>query len=188
MPYRHPQVSDPPTIGGTGQYLRDGRAPVPERRSTSHVMSANRGKDTGPEMAVRRALVQLGVRGYRLHRRGLAGRPDLSFGRQRVAVFVHGCFWHRCPRCRLPLPRSHREWWRAKFRANRSRDRAKAKALQDAGWQVVTLWECEVRKDPLGAARKLRHVLQRPGRRPAPSGPVGGEALGDPTTRRGSAR
>ena len=96
--------------GGFG-YLRDGRAPIPRDPRVSEVMRANRARNTSPELALRRALTSAGIRGYRLHRPDLVGRPDLAFGRQRVAVFVNGCFWHGCPTCNLPAPRTHSDFW-----------------------------------------------------------------------------
>lgn len=144
------------------KYLRDGRAPVPDSEVTSRVMSANRGRDTRPEMELRRRLRAIGLRGYRLHRGGVAGRPDVSFGRQRVAVFVHGCYWHRCPRCDLPLPKSHTAFWRAKFESNQRRDLSKVQALEEAGWKVLTLWECELRGSPETVALRISEVVRRP--------------------------
>ncbi len=148
-------------MGGTRTYLRDGRAPVPSLEATSRVMSANRAKDTGPELALRRELTRLEIRGYRLSPRGVPGRPDLVFQRAMLAVFVHGCFWHRCPSCRLPLPKTHTAWWRAKFERNRRRDGAKERLLRGAGWRVLTLWECEIEEDGRGCAQRVRANLAR---------------------------
>lgn len=146
------------------RYLRDGRAPVPKKESTSRVMSANRGRATGPEVALRQALRRAGVSGFRVNQKGLPGRPDLAFTRARVAVFVHGCFWHRCPYCRLPLPKSHTAFWSAKFERNRARDIAKGAGLREAGWRVVVVWECQVRRD-IGkvVARVERAISPRSG-------------------------
>jgi DNA mismatch endonuclease (patch repair protein) len=151
-------VSDsaPPTRRA---YIRDGRAPIPEKELTSRVMSANRGKDTTPELVLRRQLNQRGLRGYRLHRKGVPGRPDLSFGPQRLAIFVNGCYWHRCPRCQLPLPRTHTDFWRAKFEANRHRDAAKTALLVGSGWKVLTFWECEIRDNPARVADRVKAAL-----------------------------
>ena len=164
---KKPSLSKATMTGGKQIYLRDGRAPIPNSEVTSRVMSANRGRNTIPELILRRELQRLNVRGYRLHRRGIPGRPDLSFGRQRIAVFVNGCYWHRCPRCQLPLPKSHTEFWRAKFQANRRRDSEKSRLLEGAGWSVLTLWECEIREDPQAAAkrvaRELKPARSRPG-------------------------
>ena len=142
-------------------YLRDGRAPHPDADVTSRVMSANRDRDTGPEIALRRALWFRGVRGYRLHAWGLPGRPDITFTRAKVAVFVHGCFWHRCPHCKLPLPRTHTDWWRAKFETNQRRDKEKARMLRRAGWRVLTLWECQINSSPVASANRVRELLQQ---------------------------
>lgn len=110
-------------------------------------MSRVKGKHTGPEMIVRRAAHALGLR-FRLHRKDLPGRPDLVFPRHKVALFVHGCFWHRHPGCRLAsTPKSRIEYWQAKFDTNVARDVAAEQALRDAGWRVVTVWECETRKE-----------------------------------------
>ena len=148
-------------VRGRLGYLRDGRAPVPEREYTSRVMSANRAKDTRPELNLRRELRHLGITGYRLHVGKVPGRPDIIFGRTKVAVFVHGCFWHRCPHCRLPLPKTHTDWWRAKFEANQRRDKEKARLLREAGWRVLTLWECEVKRSATSSATRVRELLNQ---------------------------
>jgi DNA mismatch endonuclease, patch repair protein len=142
-------------------YLRDGRAPLPLRESTSRVMSANRAKNTGPEKSLRRGLSRAGVRGYRLHPRSIPGRPDVIFPSSRVAIFVNGCFWHSCPKCNLPAPRSHSAFWRAKFQRNRERDAAKTAQLKATGWTVLTLWECEIVADSDRAARRVQSLLER---------------------------
>jgi DNA mismatch endonuclease (patch repair protein) len=110
-------------------------------------MSANRGKDTNPEMSLRRALRESGLGGYRLHWKKVVGRPDISYPGRKVAVFVQGCFWHRCPHCNLPLPKMHRDFWNAKFERNMERDRQNLKALHLLGWNTVTVWECEIEND-----------------------------------------
>jgi DNA mismatch endonuclease (patch repair protein) len=116
---------------------------TPEKRSA--VMRAVKGRDTTPELAVRRILHAAGV-GYRLGGRGLPGRPDLVMQGRRVAVFVHGCFWHGhdCARG-ARAPKANADYWTAKIGRNRARDAAAAAALADAGWRVVTVWECGIR-------------------------------------------
>ena len=141
-------------------YLRDGRAPIPATTATSRVMSANRGKDTGPELAFRRALREAGLKGYRTHPRQVPGRPDVVFVQQRVAVFVHGCFWHRCPACRFPLPKSHREYWVAKFRRNRLRDRRKMSELVNRGWTPLVMWEHGIQASPRACVARVRRLLR----------------------------
>lgn len=137
----------------------DPRNPAPSSLATRRVMLANVGRGTAPELVLRRILRAAGARGYRLNARVEGIRPDVVFTRQRVAVFLHGCFWHRCPRCRYPLPRSHREFWVAKFRRNRTRDRLKRGHLEAAGWRVVEVWEHELRDAPVRIARAVIRLL-----------------------------
>lgn len=106
------------------------------------IMKAVRGRDTRPEMAVRRFLHRSGFR-YRLHDRSLPGSPDIVLKRHRTVVFVHGCFWHRHPGCpKATIPKTREAFWRAKFAANVTRDLAAMEALTGLGWQVLTVWEC----------------------------------------------
>jgi DNA mismatch endonuclease, patch repair protein len=120
-------------------------------------MQANR-RVSGLEVRLRRALWDAGVRGYRLHRR-LPGRPDLTFGRAHLAVFVHGCFWHQCPKGHLPAPKANAEFWQAKFVENRRRDEAASTGLADMGWRVMTLWECDLREDMSRAVDLVRQEV-----------------------------
>jgi DNA mismatch endonuclease (patch repair protein) len=108
-------------------------------------MQANRARDTRPERILRKALRDAGHRGYRLNWRGAPGRPDLSWPGRRVAVFVHGCFWHHCPRCHPALPASNTAFWARKFELNRERDGRKRRQLEEAGWNVHEVWECDLR-------------------------------------------
>ena len=108
-------------------------------------MRAVRGKDTKPEMAVRRALHRLGLR-FRLQQRDLPGRPDIVLPRHRLAVFVHGCFWHHHSACpKATMPKTRVDFWSSKLEANQARDRRVASDLVEAGWRVLTVWECETR-------------------------------------------
>src|SRR2546428_11318483 len=110
-------------------------------------MRSNRARNTGPELQIRRALRKAGIKGYRTNWNQVPGRPDVAFPSRRLAVFVHGCFWHGCPRCNLPLPRSNAEYWRSHLQENRVRDLRKARALRRLGWTVKAFWECEIRRD-----------------------------------------
>lgn len=108
-------------------------------------MSRVKGRDTRPEMRVRRALHAAGLR-YRLQAKELPGRPDLVFRSARLAIFVHGCFWHRHAGCEhARMPKSRVDFWTAKLEANVNRDARQIAELEEAGWTVMTLWECETR-------------------------------------------
>lgn len=108
-------------------------------------MARVRGKDTTPEMRVRRALWRAGLR-YRLHDVSLPGRPDVVFPRHRLALFVHGCFWHRHHGCkRASMPSSNIGYWTAKFDRNVRRDAAVQAELARLGWRVLVVWECETK-------------------------------------------
>ncbi len=108
-------------------------------------MQANGARDTQPERTLRRALREAGLGGYRLNWRKAPGRPDISYPGRRVAIFVHGCYWHHCPRCHPDLPKSNPEFWARKFELNHERDARKRRQLEEIGWVVHELWECDVR-------------------------------------------
>jgi DNA mismatch endonuclease (patch repair protein) len=129
------------------RYLRDGRAPVPKDERTSALMSRIRGKNTGPERVLRAALTASDIRGYRLHYAKAPGRPDVAFVGRKVAVFVHGCFWHGCPHCQPVRPKTNKKFWHEKLDRNKARDQRKVRELRTAGWRVVTIWECRLKKD-----------------------------------------
>lgn len=117
-------------------------ADIKNRDQRSRNMSAIHGKDTKPEMIVRRYLHSLGYR-FRLHRKDLPGKPDLVMPKYRLAIFVHGCFWHRHEGCRYTTTPSNRaEFWQTKFAANVQRDQRNREALHAAGWRVLVIWEC----------------------------------------------
>ncbi|RYG39637.1 DNA mismatch endonuclease Vsr [bacterium] len=113
-------------------------------------MRSNRSRDTAPELRLRRALWADGLRGYRVARKGLPGRPDIVFGPARLAIFVHGCFWHRCPLCPpRASPATNRAYWEAKFEGNTARDARQKAELEALGWTVLVIWECQLKKDGL---------------------------------------
>lgn len=119
---------------------------TPEKRS--EVMSRIRGRDTGPELALRSMLHHAGYR-FTVNgpkNRRLPGKPDLVLPKYRTVIFVHGCFWHGHENCRhFRLPKSRSEWWRAKISGNRARDLRSESALRALGWHVVTIWECALK-------------------------------------------
>lgn len=119
---------------------------IVDKQTRSRMMAGIRSKDTQPELSVRRFLHRQGFR-YRLHSPSLPGRPDLVLPRYRVAIFVHGCFWHRhrgCPYSTTPA--SNKERWARKFAANVERDRRNLAALEAAGWRVIIIWECGLKR------------------------------------------
>ncbi|PRX29975.1 T/G mismatch-specific endonuclease [Meinhardsimonia xiamenensis] len=121
-------------------------ADIVDKATRSRMMAGIKGKDTKPELALRRALHARGFR-YRLHPSNVPGKPDLVLPKYRAAIFVHGCFWHRHEECRYATtPASRPEFWQAKFEANIARDLAVRETLLDSGWRVATVWECALRK------------------------------------------
>ena len=129
----------------------------PEKRSA--VMRRVKGRDTTPEKTVRRVLTSLGAR-YRLQRKDLPGKPDIVMPGRRLALFVHGCFWHghACARG-ARVPKQNRDYWTAKVARNRARDEAAREALTAAGWRVETLWECEL-KDEAALTQRLQGLIR----------------------------
>lgn len=123
----------------------------------SRIMRAVKGENTAPEMAVRRLVHGMGYR-YRLHRRGLPGKPDLVFAGRRKVIFVHGCFWHghACKRGRR-VPKANRDYWTRKIARNRERDQEHLAALRAAKWRALVIWECEV--EHADTEQRLRRFL-----------------------------
>jgi DNA mismatch endonuclease (patch repair protein) len=116
----------------------------PKRRSA--LMSKVRSKNTSPEIRVRKLLHALGYR-FRVHKADLPGKPDIVLSAHRKIILVHGCFWHRHPRCaKASMPKSRIAFWRAKFDRNVERDKAIKRKLRRLGWKVLTLWECQTKK------------------------------------------
>jgi DNA mismatch endonuclease, patch repair protein len=125
-----------------------------DREKRSLIMAAVHSQDTKPELAVRKIVHRLGYR-YRLHDPKLPGRPDLVFALRRKAIFVHGCFWHRHTGCRYTTtPKTRTVFWEAKFSSNVSRDRRTRHELKKMGWEVLTVWQCELKNQ-----RKLTERL-----------------------------
>jgi DNA mismatch endonuclease (patch repair protein) len=135
--------------------------------SRSRVMSRNRASGTKTtERKFRSLLMRLGVRGWKLgHHSGLPGRPDFLFPESRVAIFLDGCFWHGCQRCRS-IPASNRVFWETKIQGNRERDRKACRTLRAQGWNVVRIWEHDLKMDGGALLRKfLNNQLKKAGSR-----------------------
>ena len=142
----------------TKTYIRDGRAPIPEKEITSRIMSSIKDKNTKPELAIRKALWDSGIKGYRLHWKKVPGRPDIAFPSRKIAIFINGCYWHRCPYCEPSIPKSNTEFWKNKFDKNVIRDKRKVEQLKQLDWNVLIFWECEIKSDIdfcIGKIKKL---------------------------------
>lgn len=130
---------------------------TPDRRSEN--MRQIRGQDTAPELAVRKLCREIGFSGYRIHRKNLPGKPDLVWIGRKLAVFVHGCFWHGhdCAEG-IRKPKSNRDYWVPKIERNRQRDTENIATLHAIGWKVFVVWECEINNEAL-LAERLRRFL-----------------------------
>lgn len=127
----------------------------PEKRSW--IMAQVKDRDTGPERAVRSLLHRLGCR-FRLHRADLPGTPDIVLPKRRTVIFVHGCFWHRHAGCRrATMPASNTEYWKRKFSRIVARDAQNTLRLEQDGWRVMVVWECELKDIDALTARFARH-------------------------------
>jgi DNA mismatch endonuclease, patch repair protein len=121
-------------------------------------MSRIRGKDTGPEIKLRKLLWSKGIRGYRIHYK-LPGKPDIVFTKKKITIFIDGCFWHKCPIC-FQEPETRKEFWMKKIGTNVERDLKNTKQLKEEGWTVLRFWEHEIRKTPDKVVEKILQYLQ----------------------------
>jgi len=143
-------------------YIRDGRAPIPRREITSKIMSVIRAKNTKPEIRLRRALRKNRFGPFKINYRALPGRPDIFFPKEKLAIFVNGCYWHRCPYCKPKPPKTHKLFWGNKFKNNTCRDKLKARALRELGYGTITVWECQLYKNERRVIKRIQeHLLQR---------------------------
>lgn len=132
-------------------------ADVVDRATRSRMMSGIRGRDTKPEIIVRKFLHAQGFR-YRIALKNLPGKPDIVLPKYRTVVFVHGCFWHRHHGCKYAAnPSTNKQFWESKFAQNVSRDAAVRKLLRRDGWRVLVVWECQLRESQL---RKLAQSIK----------------------------
>ncbi|MCB9045059.1 MAG: DNA mismatch endonuclease Vsr [Chitinophagales bacterium] len=123
------------------------------------VMSKIRSKDTKPEMLLRKALFQSGYR-YRIHYKQLPGKPDIVFPKKKIAIFVHGCFWHHHKDCREGrIPDTNSKFWKEKLEKNINRDARHVAEIQKMGWKVIVVWECEVEKQLNSTLEKIKDMM-----------------------------
>ena len=133
--------------------------PHPANEVTTKVMKANKSKDTKPEVALRKALREAGYPGYRLHWKKAPGHPDIAYPGRKVAIFVNGCFWHRCPYCNPSFPKHNHEYWESKFQRNLERDKRVVQELESTNWTVIVVWECEIRTNLDGVVAMIESKL-----------------------------
>lgn len=132
---------------------------VHTKEQRSYNMSMVKCRDTGLEVSFRKMLFASGVRGYRIHYK-LPGKPDIVFPKQKLAVFVDGCFWHKCPKC-FKSPESNKTFWRVKIDGNAERDKKVTAALRKSGWKVTRIWQHEIKKDINKSYQKVIKLLNR---------------------------
>ena len=122
-------------------------------------MAKNRRRDTGPELVVRKLLRKIGFPGYRLDWKKAPGHPDIAYPGRKIATFVHGCFWHRCPVCKKKVPQKNRPYWLAKFERNVRRDERVKAELEKLGWKVIVIWEHQLKKDEIEATERYLYEV-----------------------------
>jgi DNA mismatch endonuclease (patch repair protein) len=130
------------------------RAPKASSEAVTKSMRSNKSSGTKPELVLSKLLRK------RLYKNGLPGNPDFIYPKKRLAVFVHGCFWHRCPKCKSKLPKTNRDFWRTKFLKNVERDKRNEKDLKSLGWKVVEIWEHEIERDPKRAVMEIKKIMR----------------------------
>lgn len=134
-------------------------ADVHTREQRSYNMSRIKGKDTKPELLVRKFLHAQGFR-YKLHDKTLPGKPDLVLPKYKTVIFIHGCFWHGHARCKyFTIPKTRTQWWTNKINTNKANYAKAVKALKKEGWKVITVWECQLKK--IKAERTLLKLIQK---------------------------
>jgi len=135
-------------------------SPPPSTASVSASMKGNRAERTRPESKLRQELRRAGLHGFLMNYKKLPGTPDIAFPNKRLAIFLHGCFWHRCPYCHPHFPESNRAYWTAKFERNRFRDRKVRAAIRQAGWTTMVIWECKLKKNPAKAVLRIQRMVE----------------------------
>lgn len=127
------------------------------REQRTFNMSKIRGKNTGPEVKLRKLLWSQGIRGYRIHY-NLPGKPDIVFTKKKIAIFVDGCFWHKCPIC-FQEPETRKEFWMKKIQSNVKRDKTVNAQLKTDGWKVLRFWEHDIREKPDLVIKKIKKQM-----------------------------
>jgi DNA mismatch endonuclease (patch repair protein) len=124
-------------------------------------MRGNKSASTKPEAVLAEEMRKVGINGFYTNQKGLPGSPDLVFPDAKLAVFVHGCFWHRCPYCHPHFPESNQEYWTAKFARNKARDSRVKTQLRAQGWKPIVIWECQLKKSPERVVSRIKKALEK---------------------------
>ncbi len=152
---------DPNNLHREKMSVKLGPSPRASSVNVSKSMKGNKAKDTKPELELRKLLYSYGLLGYRLNLKTIPGRPDICYTKRKIAIFVNGCYWHRCPYCRLHLPKTNRSFWKKKFMRNKERDRLKTQKLRKMGWTVITVWECQINKRLDATVQRILKSFER---------------------------
>ncbi len=146
--------------GALGMALNHPKEP-PLSAGVVKSMRSNKASGTSPEIRMRKALRDAGFPGYRLNWKKAPGRPDICYPGRHVAIFINGCFWHRCPLCNLPMPKHNADYWIPKLERNVERDAEKTRELEMQGWTVITVWECQMKDDMDEVVRGITAALEK---------------------------
>lgn len=147
-------------LKGIAAHVNSLRSDFTVDAATSKVMKSNRSKETAFEITFRKALRKAEILGYRKNLRSLPGQPDIVFTKHKLAVFLHGCYWHRCPKCHPRMPKRNADFWAAKFDYNKQRDQSNIVLLERMGYKVIVLWECEIKVDMMECVNWVRSALE----------------------------
>jgi DNA mismatch endonuclease (patch repair protein) len=142
------------------EYKRDKRSPIPKSEGVSKIMSSVKGQNTKPELMLRKLLYVAGSRGYRVNYKQLPGKPDVVFTKKRVAIFVHGCFWHGCKVCGGRVPKHNNDYWSKKLQANIDRDTKRRAQLEEMNYTVIEIWEHELKNDAPKVIASITKVIK----------------------------
>lgn len=125
----------------------------------TNTMRSNVGRNTKPELIVRKLLRDAGYPGYRIEWK-VPGKPDISYPGRKIAIFVNGCFWHRCPHCNPNIPKHNHDFWMDKFEKNVKRDENNYRLLKEMGWTVIIVWECEIKQNPDSVTDRVVNAMR----------------------------
>lgn len=137
------------------------KSPAASSEVTRRVMQSNKSTGTNPELQLLSLVRGADLRGYRKNYREIPGKPDIYFPRKRLAIYMHGCFWHRCPHCCPTTPKSNTDFWTRKFEANVKRDKRVKRRLSRMGVSFLTIWECQLKRNAEGCVGRIKKVIEK---------------------------